>query len=286
MFKSVVYNQWPKSLEFKKVLEEIYTIVKTENKLVPAYYGFREWDKIFHIRINDNEDYTCDSKKEFTSVLESITYFEYFKWHILFAPRFSFSGLLSNKRYGLGIDYSERKIDVSVHAHDNFGFIEKTHDLIKKKLELKISEKLERDNYRRKMLDPKIFISRHFDNQTNNLYYSISTFLTLLGFNVVQGEEYTSDLIPDKVAHKIESQDILVALITGERDHDWIISEIGYAKGREKHIIIIKETNTSFNSTILGKDFEYIKFEETHIEETFVPLIREFKSIGIKGIYY
>ena len=286
MFKTINYNQWPKTVDFKNAIGEVFYMVTKEFKLVPALYGFRKWDNSFHIRINENENYTCDSHREFISVFKTISDFDTFSWHIVLAPRFNISGILSSKRFGLGIDFSKRQIEVSAHAESDLGFIERTHEIIKKKLELKISEKLEKDSYRRKMLDPKIFISRHFDNLSNNVYYTLSSFLMLLGFDVIQGEEYTSDLIPDKVAHKIEQQEILIAIINGERDHDWIISEIGFAKGKNKHLILIKEKNTLFNSTILGQDFEYIKYEETHIEQAFIPLIQEFKSVGIKGIYY
>jgi len=51
-------------------------------------------------------------------------------------------------------------------------------------------------------------------------------------------------------------------------------------------VIRIIESTTDVEPGIIGKDNEYIKYPENDIEKVFIPLLREFRSIGIKGIFF
>ncbi len=181
---------------------------------------------------------------------------------------------------------SKSGITVSVHAQNNLGFIERVHDVVRNELHLERPKRIDDDSYRRKMLNATVFIARHFDNKGDEYYSTISHFLSLLGFDVLQGEEYRSDSIPEKVKHKIDQQEIVIVNVSGDQDHSWLISESSYALGKNKHIILLVESTTKIDTGILGKDLEYIKYPDNEIEKVFCPLLREFRSIGIKGVFF
>ena len=109
-------------------------------------------------------------------------------------------------------------------------------------------------------------------------------FLELLGFDVIQGEEYHSRSIPDKVKALIERQDIYLGLVTGAREHEWLTAEIGYASGKSRYIMLLVEEGTKFNPTILGHDFEQARFPASAVEKSFVKLLAEFRNIRVRGI--
>jgi len=56
--------------------------------------------------------------------------------------------------------------------------------------------------------------------------------------------------------------------------------------GKNKHIILLVESATKIDTGILGKDLEYITYPENEIEKTFCSLLQEFRSIGVKGIFF
>ncbi|MCX6237580.1 MAG: hypothetical protein NTY07_08505 [Bacteroidia bacterium] len=281
MFKTTVFTIWPDNLDFFEKIKRLSESIKSEFKLKTATYGDREWDNKFSLWIDQNEHYVCDSENEFLEILNKRKKFQSFRWHLCLKPRGLFK---SDFICGIGIDFDNRKFEVSSHS-DNLSFVDRAIQIVKEEFVLSKPEFIDNDGYRRKMLSPKIFISRHFDEYTYRLYYRFESFLQLLGFDVKQGEEYTSSSIPDKVKHRIDEQEILMVLVTGQRNHEWLTAEIGYAMGKDKHILLLIEENTDFNKTILGKDLEYILMDRNNIDNAFCSILREFKSIGIKGLY-
>jgi hypothetical protein len=271
-----------------------------EYKLIQAEYGSRQWDHSFHIRKNETEKYTCDNHNEFITTISSLPYYSTFGWHNIYkrAPQeiiekvgSFFSKPLktikeSEERFGVGVDFYKSEIEVGVHAQNNLGFIERVHDVVRNELHLERPKRIDDDSYRRKMLNATVFIARHFDDKGDKYYSTISNFLSLLGFDVLQGEEYISDSIPEKVKHKIDQQDAVTVNVSGDRDHSWLISESSYALGKNKHIILLVESATKIDNGILGKDLEYITYPENEIEKTFCSLLQEFRSIGVKGIFF
>jgi hypothetical protein len=301
MFKTEIYYTHKKMINFSDSIKNIHEKIIEEFNFQQADYGHRKWDLSFGVHKSNDESYTCDFHQELINVLANVPYYESFHWHNIYEPKpkekvIKIDGWLSSKsktifeksdeRFGVGIDYSKQNIKVGVHSLDNLSFIERTHLIIKDELGLERPQRLEGDDYRRKMLDPKIFFARHFDKKGNEYYSTISNFLSLLGFEVTQGEEYESTGIPDKVKHRIDQNEIIIVNASGDRPHDWLISESSYAVGKNKHVILIIESTTEIATGILGKDFEYIKYPENEIEKVFLHLLREFRSIGVKGIFY
>ena len=97
-------------------------------------------------------------------------------------------------------------------------------------------------------------------------------FLIRLGFNVKEGTGYETRDIPDKVASKIDHQDIFICLVT-PGDSSWILSETAYAKGKSKYLIIICQDEISFNKGIIGGDYEHMSFNEGAVEQCFSDLV-------------
>lgn len=283
MFKTVTYQKWPKALSFGKKIQHIDQTLRKEFRLRRVSDGFRQWDNSFHLTKTLTERYTCDNHEEFISVINSVPYYESFIWHSTYVRRLCFA-LLSFKRFGVGVDFNRRQVEVSVHAND-LGFIERVHELVRTIMDLGNPEHIDKDRYRQKMLDASVFVARHFDQTADEYYRRISNFLGLLDFDVKQGEEYTSEDIPAKVKRRIDQQEIILVVVSGNRDHTWLVSEASYALGLSKHVVFMVEQGVKLETALLGKDLEQIRFPCDRIEETFCSLLREFRSVGIKGLF-
>ena len=85
---------------------------------------------------------------------------------------------------------------------------------------------------------PAIFVARHFDEEGDSAFRPLSEYLTLLGYVVLQGGERTSSMIPYRIQNRIAEADIIITLITGQRDHDWLHAESAYAKAQNKRILL------------------------------------------------
>jgi len=105
--------------------------------------------------------------------------------------------------------------------------------------------------------------------------------MELLRFDVKEAEEYRALRIPEKVQSLIKGQDIYVGLVTGKREHEWLIAEAGFAQGQDRHVIMVVEDGAGFNPTIQGRDYEQIPFPPDHVEKSFIKLMQEFRSLGI-----
>jgi hypothetical protein len=87
-----------------------------------------------------------------------------------------------------------------------------------------------------------------------------------------RGAGYEAKDIPEKVAMKIDCQDIFICLVTSG-DTIWILSEAAYAKGKSKYLIIICQDGVPFNKGIIGGDYEHLPFPEASIEKCFSDLV-------------
>lgn len=87
-------------------------------------------------------------------------------------------------------------------------------------------------------LKKSIFLAHRFDEIGNEIFAIVSRFLSRLGFEVKEGSGYETKGIPDKVAAKINNQDMLICLVT-RGDSSWILSEVAYAKAKNKYPIIL-----------------------------------------------
>jgi len=278
MFKNVYYKKWPKGLNFYEQIKATSAKIKKEYGLVNAPYGYRKWDNSFHVFIDSAESYVCDSEKEFYQILESHKTYKRFSFHLCLKGRFF------GERYGVGIDFNGTDIEVQAHS-SRLEYIDHVISIIQTEFGLEKGLNIDVDTYRKKMLEPTIFISRHFDSDGDEYFRRLERPLEILGFNILQGEEYASSPIPEKVKHRIEKQDIMIVIVSGNREHDWLTAEIGFGLGKEKHIIILKEKDIEFNTTIIGKDFEYIPLGTDAIDIALSRLLSEFRQIGIKGLF-
>jgi hypothetical protein len=97
-------------------------------------------------------------------------------------------------------------------------------------------------------------------------------FLERLGFDILEGEGYEGKDIPDKVIQRINQQDIFLCLFT-PGDPSWLLTEVAFAKGREKYIVIVCEEKTVINRGIIGSDYEYLPFPSGFVEKAFSDLL-------------
>jgi hypothetical protein len=121
-------------------------------------------------------------------------------------------------------------------------------------------------------LKKSVFLAHKFDEIGNKLASTLERFLLSLGFDVKEGSGYEPKNIPDKVARKIDCQDIFICLVT-PGDSSWILSEAAYAKGRNKYLIIICQDSVEFNKGIIGGDYEHLSFPNDFIEKCFSDLV-------------
>lgn len=270
MEKMITYHIWPRDIDFGEKFNSLMEYMDDRN------FELKQRSLTqFKIIENKYNAYSSESIEEFIELLQKLPYITYFESRLHF---------IKNDNVYLKFIYNARSIDISVDTKDN-DFLETLHNFIKQNFNLD-NPNLNSDDQKRAFYpNPTIFIGRHFDENASLKYRTLSDFLTLLGFTVKEGEDYASTSIPEQVKSRINSQDIFIALITGDNSHEWIMSETSYAHGKDKHIILIVENGSNFNPSILGNDLEQIRFSPECIEKSFHKLIREFISINVKGIF-
>ncbi len=84
-------------------------------------------------------------------------------------------------------------------------------------------------------------------------------------------------MIPAKVTERIQSQDVLLAVIT-PGDATWISSEAVFAHGLRKYIVFLAEEGVAFKKGILGEDYEHIIFPKANVEKAFADLLYALPS--------
>jgi hypothetical protein len=133
-------------------------------------------------------------------------------------------------------------------------------------------------------LQATIFLGKHFDVESEAPAKKLRQFMDLLRFDVLEADEYRALPIPEKVQKLIERQDIYVGLVTGQREHSWLIAEASFAQGKNRLVIMVVEEGSIFNPTIQGRDYEQILFPPDLVEKSFIKLLQEFRSLGISGL--
>ena len=275
MWRTMKYNIWPRDMRFEDGLLAVVDFAA--KRLLKPSSGEVMFDNIFSITINDFEDVRCDGIEELVGVLRKTPVYSSFTCNCFFR------GKQREQFLRTGVTFDNRHVEVAVSSKD-IDLVEATHRFIKDTFNLRNPELPTSPDDRPKYLHPTIFIGRHFDDVGNEYYTKLLSFLELLGFNVTQGEEYTSQAIPAKVKSRIDNQDIFLGIVSGDREHEWLIAEPSYALGKGKHLILLAEKDAIYKPTILGQDLEQVLFDSGHIEQTFIPLLREFRSIRIRGL--
>lgn len=178
-----------------------------------------------------------------------------------------------NKKYSFTnqINLSNSRLSVSVKSHD-LDVISSVHDNIQYCFEASNPHQKQQSILSKYDLKKSVFLAHRFDEMGNQNSSSLLSFLSRLGFDVMEGSGYEARDIPDKVASKIERQDIFICLVT-PGDSSWVLTEAAYAKGKNKYLIIICQEGTPFNKGIIGSDYEHIVFPENLVEKCFIDLL-------------
>ena len=252
MQRTIQYHIWPNDVDFGKKIKLLLNFVKKSNFEIKQ--NAQDPANLFIIK---KDRYTTDETgfiEDFIELLNNTPSLINFTFILHFIRNDNDKDFLI-----IGLGYSKECIEVHVLTEDDADMVYLTHNFIKENFHLKNPEIPLTDDNRSLYLNPTVFIGRRFNKVADDYYNKLSSFFELLGFDVIQGEEYNSNYIPEKVKNRIDTQDIFIALISGDK-HDWITSESSYAHKGGKHIILLVENNTVFNPTLLGKDLEQYVF--------------------------
>jgi hypothetical protein len=268
----ITYHIWPHTLAVHEFVRWPESFAKTRGLIKPGY--------IYHqLTIDRHESIRCENTSEIAEVLKQRTEF------VRLSASETWADPDKDGRTLKSILSVERdSIDVSLESND-IDLMNAAHTAIKDQFNLRNPPITTRDQARVKKLQATVFLGRHFDKETGATASILRKFLSLVGFEVIEGEEFNSQVIPEKVKRQIETQDVYIGLVTGIQEHDWITAEVAYAHGKEKHIILIVEDRSSFRPTIMGHDFEHIPFKIGAIEQAFIKLLEEFRSVGVCGMF-
>jgi len=160
---------------------------------------------------------------------------------------------------------------VSINS-DDLDIVSSIHDKLKECFQASNPQQDKIERLSKYDLKKSIFLAHRFDDYGNKQAAILNRFLSSLGFDVKEGSGYEARDIPDKVAAKINSQDIFLCLAT-PGDLNWVLSEAAFAKGRNKYIVIICQNDVVFSKGIIGGDYEHLTFPKDNIEKCFSDLV-------------
>lgn len=269
--RSIKYHIWPRDLAFDELLLSLSAFAHKRGLNITE-------SSFFMVSIDTFEDYDCGSLEEIAEVLKRVR---------------TFRRLHARQRY-LHPEQKGRLINFEVVANgeaillsvgsDDPDLRDGALEEARARFNLRNPNPPPPDPERRKAVHATVFLGRHFDEQAKRAADKVDRFLKLIGFDVVDGEEYNAQPIPEKVRARIRRQDIYIGLVTGQRNHDWITAEAAYALGERKHIVLLVEEASEFRATISGGDREQIRFPPGVVEASFIKLLEEFRSVGVSGL--
>lgn len=229
------------------------------------YTEARDCDNIsFRLVIDDSRRLSGKSVKEFLTLIERFPHATSVATHFHWERS-------TTDRFGLGVDVTSSQIDVWVES-DDLNTIAAIHEKAREFFLARNPVPEKSASVSRRSLRKTIFLAHRFDPQGRSVASTLCKFLRRLSFDVIEGEGYDSQNIPDKVSARIRSQDVFICLVT-PGDPSWLLSEAAFAKALEKHIIILMQDHTTLNRGIIGQDFEHIPFPDGGIEKAFSELI-------------
>lgn len=231
----------------------------------------------YSITFNSYETAHPSSFDEFLTTLKQAGGFEWFHCKLPFLASKGSGGI------SFIFEYNPRHIHIAINGSDDDTIVA-AHDFIQKEWRLDNPPINKRQEGRPRNLQATVFLGKHFDVESQTPSRTLRQFLGLLRFDVQEADEYRALPIPEKVQKLIEGQDIYVGLVTGSREHSWLVAEASYAQGKNRHVIMVVEEGSAFNPTIQGRDYEQILFPPNSIEKSFIKLMQEFRSLGISGL--
>jgi hypothetical protein len=231
----------------------------------------------YHITFNRYESANPGSFDEFLNTLNQSQRFTDFECRLCFHTS------KGSQRITFSIRYRTDSIHVAVNGSEDDTVVA-AHNFIRSEWKLNNPPLSLPEHGRPRNLQATVFLGKHFDTDSEDPARKLLQFIELSRFDVQEAEEYRALPIPEKVQKLIERQDIYVGLITGQREHSWLIAEAAFAQGKNKHIIMVVEEGSGFNPTIQGRDYEQIRFPPNSVEKSFIKLMQEFRSLGISGL--
>ena len=127
---------------------------------------------------------------------------------------------------------------------------------------------------------PVVFVSYNFGQKNKEITQKFIDFISKFDVATSVGSEPDTISVSEKVKLKIDSADIIVAIMTKDEQDDkgnwfsskWIIEELAYAlASKNKEIIRLVEKGCDTNGRIFG-DKEYIAFDRENPAEALIKL--------------
>jgi len=260
MDDSRTYKIYPNDLDLYDAYKAFYEHLKKCNYTENIKSGCREIE--FDAQISDERRLRTHRTDEFLEIIKQyrnpISTWTHCHWE------------KGDDDIGITIGVKRSEIDTTIKAKD-LTIIGGLHDKICEVFQARnpIREKSSKLRYD---LKRTVFVAHRFDKPGNDYANELMRFLRRLGFEVVEGEGYEARDIPAKVADRIKTQDIFICIVS-EGDSSWILSEVAYAKGLSKYIIILVQDDLSFRKGIIGTDYEHLSFPNNRIERVYSDLL-------------
>ncbi len=234
-------------------------------------------DHNYDIAFNTYESACPDTFDEFLNALKQAPKFKDFRCRLPFQASDGHGGIT------FYVYYYPSYIRIAINGSDDDTVVA-AHNYIRTEWGLSNPPLLTSEKGRPRNLQATVFLGKHFDLESEAPARKLRQFMDLLRFDVQEADEYRALPIPEKVQKLIEYQDIYVGLVTGQREHSWLIAEAAFAQGKDRHVIMVVEEGSTFNPTIQGRDYEQILFPPNCVEKSFIKLLQEFRSLGISGL--
>jgi len=265
MTDSRKYRVYPNDLDLRTAFSGVYEHLQRS--------GFAEDTKChceyvtFRLTLSDDRSLSTRTSQEFLNLLPQYPRPQAISTHCHWQK--------ADAEIHLSIDLRRSGIDASITAFDLMA-LAGLHDKIAEVFGARNPE-VEKGRVARYELRPTVFLAHRFDEQGRRYADALQRFLRRLGFEVLEGEGYEARDIPEKVADRIRSQDILVCVVS-EGDAAWILSEIAFAKGLQKYIVILVQDDLPFKKGIIGTDYEHMTFPKGFIEKAYTDLLYALPS--------
>ena len=174
------------------------------------------------------------------------------------------------------LSISSREIEITVGSSDE-AVLELLHRELKENFQASNPAPAKSPLLSKWKLKKTVFLAHRFDSYGTTIASVVQKFLSRCGFSIVEGEGYEARMIPAKVTERIQSNDILLAVITAG-DATWISSEAAFAHGQGKYIVFLVEEGAAFKKGILDEDYEHITFPKANVEKAFSELLYALPS--------
>jgi hypothetical protein len=255
------YPVYPSDLDilssFKQVAEHLSKCGYTEHQ------GHCQNER-FVLHVTENRSIYAGSFHEFLQILEK---------HPRALPLWVHSHWQSGKSEDVmcGIEVHPGRLEVSAEARD-LNIMAALHDKVRDVFGASAPRPDKSPYLSRNDLKKSVFVAHRFDDKGEAAAQPLMTFLRRLGFEVAEGAGYEARDIPTKIAERIRSQEILMCLAT-PGDLSWILSEVAFAKGLGKYVVVLCQEDVKFPRGIVGADHEYLPFPPGNIEKTYSDLL-------------